>query len=220
MWHQRSTFMFSEKIGGKLPERVRETIIQRQCEAERLIGWVQLVLVSFFAVLFAVAPPPAEMVPYQLEPWAIGLYLAFTLIRLACAYRNYTPPWLLVISVVMDIGVLMALIFSFHIKYMQPPSFYLKSPTVMYVFIFIALRALRFEPRYILLTGAAAVVGWLALVLFVVFGVDGDTMVTRNYVTYLTDNAILIGAEIDKMLSIVVVTLVLAGAVLRAQRTF
>jgi adenylate cyclase len=116
----------------------------------------------------------------------------------------------------MDIAVLMALIWSFHVKYMQPPSFYLKAPTVMYVFIFIALRALRFEPKYILITGAAAVVGWIVLVLFVVLGPDGGTMVTRNFVTYMTDNAILIGAEIDKMLSIVVVTLVLAAAVPRA----
>ncbi len=51
------------------------------------------------------------------------------------------------VSVVMDMGLLMALIWSFHIQYMQPPSFYLKAPTMVYVFIFIALRALRFEPR-------------------------------------------------------------------------
>lgn len=220
MWQKLSTFLFGEKVEERLPERVRVAIHQRQCEGERLIGWVQLVLVSFFATLFAIAPAPAEMVPYQLEPWAIGMYLVFTLIRLACAYRNYLPAWLLVISAVMDIAVLMALIWSFHVKYMQPPSFYLKAPTLMYVFIFIALRALRFEPKYILITGAAAVVGWTALVLFVVMGPGGGTMVTRNYVTYLTDNAILIGAEVDKMLSIVVVTLVLAGAVLRAQRAF
>ena len=220
MWHQASTFLFGEKVEDKLPERVREAIHQRQCEGERLIGWVQLGLVGFFATLFALAPPPAEMVPYQLEPWALGVYFGFTVLRLVCAYRNYLPSWLLVISAIVDIAVLMALIYSFHVKYMQPPSFYLKAPTVMDVFIFIALRALRFEPKYILITGAAAVVGWIVLVLLVVLGPDGGAMVTRNYVTYLTDNAILIGAEIDKMLSIVVVTLVLAVAVLRAQRAF
>lgn len=220
MWQRFSTFLFGEKVESRLPERVREAIVQRQCESERLIGWVQLVLVCFFGTLYVVAPPPAEMAPYQLEPWALAMYFGFTLLRLICAYHNYLPAWLLVASVIMDIGVLMALIWSFHIKYMQPPSFYLKAPTLMYVFIFIALRALRFEPKYILLTGAAAVVGWTTLMLFVVLGEDGGAMVTRNYVTYLTDNAILVGAEIDKMLSIVVVTLVLAAAVLRAQRTF
>ena len=44
-------------------------------------------------------------------------------------------------------------------------------------------------------------------------------MITRNYVTYLTSNAILIGAEVDKILSILLVTAVLVVAILRAQRT-
>ena len=35
-------------------------------------------------------------------------------------------------------------------------------------------------------------------------------MITRNYVEYLTSNAILIGAEIDKIISILVVTTILA----------
>jgi adenylate cyclase len=91
LWQRLSTFLFGEKIGDKLPERVGAAIEQRQHESERLIGWVQLLLVSFFATLFAVAPPPAEMAPYQLEPWTVGTCFVFTLVRLACAYRNYLP---------------------------------------------------------------------------------------------------------------------------------
>jgi len=44
-------------------------------------------------------------------------------------------------------------------------------------------------------------------------------MITRDYVTYLTSNAILIGAEVDKILAIALVTGVLAVAISRAQRT-
>ncbi len=220
MWRRLCNFLFGQPVPGVLPARVQETIEAQQLHSERLIGWVQLVLVFVFGTLYAVAPPPAEMAEFRLEPWALGIYFTFTLIRLVCAYNDYVPNWLLIISVIMDIGVLMALIWSFHIKYAQPPSFYLKAPTLMYVFIFIAIRALRFEPKYIVYTGAAAIVGWLALVLYVVLGEAGETMVTRNYITYLTQNSILIGAEIDKMISIVVVTMVLSGAVVRAQRVF
>ena len=220
MWRQVSNFVFGEEVPGDLPARVQDTIQLSQVESERLIGWVQLFLVMVFGALWAVAPPPAEMAEFRLEPWAIGIYFVFTVIRLICAYNHYLPTWLLVISVIMDIGVLMALIWSFHIKYAQPPSFYLKAPTLLYVFIFIAIRALRFEPKYILLTGAAAALGWAVLMLYVIFGEAGESMVTRNYITYLTQNSILIGAEIDKMISIIVVTLVLAAAVLRAQRAF
>jgi adenylate cyclase len=101
---------------------------------------------------------------------------------------------------------------------MQPASFYLKAPTMLYFFIFIALRALKFEPRFIILSGAAAGVGWLILVLYVIWSVPEDMMITRNYITYLTSNAILIGTEVDKILSIAFVTFVLAVAIVRAQR--
>ncbi len=92
---------------------------------------------------------------------------------------------------------------------MQPASFILKAPTLLYVFIFIALRALRFESRFVIASGIVAAVGW-ATVIFYVTRIDpGDNMLTRSYVEYLTSNSILIGAEIDKILSILLVTAVL-----------
>ena len=60
------------------------------------------------------------------------------------------PAWFLTLSVAADLTLLMMLIWSFHIQYDQPASFYLKAPTLLYVFIFIALPALRFEARFVL----------------------------------------------------------------------
>ena len=218
MWSHLTQFVFGERLDSDLPQRVRDSVAKQQIESEKLISWVQLVLVLIFSVLYALAPSTAAEAPFQPVPWALSLYFLFTVIRLGCSYKPYLPAWLLVVSVIMDIGLLMTLIWSFHIQYMQPPSFYLKAPTMIYVFIFIALRALRFEPRYIVLAGAAAAIGWLVLVFYVIFAVPEDTMITRNYVTYLTSNAILIGAEVDKIISILLVTAVLAVATLRAQR--
>ena len=219
MLQEFSVFVFGERVQSDLPERVRESIAMQQIESEKLISWVQLLLVLIFATLFAFAPSTAPEVGYQPVPWALAGYFVFTMIRLIGSHRGKLPDWLLVVSVVIDISLLMALIWSFHIQYMQPASFYLKAPTMIYVFIFIALRALRYEPRFILIAGATAAIGWLFLVLYVIFSVPEDPMITRNYVTYLTSNTILIGAEIDKILSILLVTAVLAIAILRAQRT-
>ena len=58
-------------------------------------------------------------------------------------------------------SLLFGLIWSFHLQYGQPPSFYLKAPTLLYVFIFIALRALRFAPTYVLAAGLTAALGKL-----------------------------------------------------------
>nr|NIO40731.1 adenylate/guanylate cyclase domain-containing protein [Burkholderiales bacterium] len=113
--------------------------------------------------------------------------------------------------------ILLVAIWSFHVQYGQPAAFYLKAPTLLYVFIFIALRALSFSPRYLLVTGLAAAIGWLALVVFAVTEPDGMQRVTRDYIEYMTSASILIGAEIDKIISIIVVTVVLAIAVTRSQ---
>jgi hypothetical protein len=46
--------------------------------------------------------------------------------------------------------LLLVLIWSFHIQYMQPPSFSLTATTLLSVFIFIALRALGVDAGYVL----------------------------------------------------------------------
>ncbi len=218
MWEKLKVFIFGERLQVNLPERVRDSIALQQVESEKLISWVQLMLVVIFGALYTLAPKTAVGAPFQPVPWALSAYFMFTLVRLVGAHKGQLPNWLLMVSVIMDMGLLMILIWSFHIQYMQPPSFYLKAPTMVYVFIFIALRALRFEPRFILVAGVTAAVGWLSLMLYVLFSVEGNPMITRNYVTYLTSNAILIGAEVDKILSILLVTAVLAIAIMRAQR--
>jgi adenylate cyclase len=203
-----------------LPPRVLDDIARQQDRSERIISSVQLAIVLTFGTLFLIAPRPTEAaLAFDLVPWALVAYLAFTLVRLWASWRVRLPGWYLTLSVIIDMTLLMALIWSFHRTYQQPPSFYLKTPTLLYVFIFIALRALRFDARYVLIAGAAAIVGWSILVWYAVSYAPAHTMVTRNYVEYLTQNAILIGAEFDKILSIGLVTLLLALAVRRARGT-
>jgi len=220
MWQNCFKFIFGEPIEGDLPERVRLAIKQQQDNSEKLIGWVQLLLGIIFLTLYTISPSTSADANFQPVPWALAFYISFTIIRLIVSHKKSLPRWFLTVSVIVDIGLLMSLIWSFHIQYMQPPSFYLKAPTMIYVFIFISLRALRFQPGYIVLAGTAAAIGWLLMVLYVIVSVPGDPMITRNYVQYLTSNAILIGAEVDKIIAILLVTAVLAIAVLRAERVF
>jgi adenylate cyclase len=112
--------------------------------------------------------------------------------------------------------LLLGLIWSFHLQYQQPPSFYLKSPTLLYVFIFIALRALRFEARYVVAAGLVAAAGWTGLASYAIY-TTGTEMVTRDYVYYMTNNAVLVGAEFDKIISILLVTAIIAVAINRAR---
>ncbi|MEE8507107.1 MAG: adenylate/guanylate cyclase domain-containing protein, partial [Kiloniellales bacterium] len=213
--------MIRRLLGGRkatLPERVRKAIQEQGDATERLIGWVQLAVVLTFATLYTISPKtfPAEQA-FQPVPWVIGAYMVFTVIRLSLAYRMSLPGWFLIVSIVIDMSLLFGLIWSFHIQYMQPASFYLKAPTLLYVFIFIALRALRFEARFVLVAGVVAALGWLVLVLYVITVDPGDNMITRDYIAYMTSNSILLGAEFDKMVSILVVAIILGVALMRGR---
>jgi len=128
------------------------------------------------------------------------------------------PNWLIYVSVVAAMLLLLGLIWSFHLLYELPVCFYLPAPTLLYVFIFIALRALHFEVRFIALAGIVAAIGWSLMVLYVVTIDPNDPMITRDYVEYMTSNSVLLGAEFDKIISIIMVTLILSVAIARARQ--
>ncbi len=181
---------------------------------------MQLTIVVLWGMMYIVSPKvyPADS-PFSPVPWALTAYLLFTVLRLFLAYRRQLGTGMLTCSVIIDIALLTALLVSFPTQYVQPPSFVLKIPTWMYIFIFISIRALRFEARYVILTGICSSLAWLGVVIYAVMQSPAEAGITRDFVDYMTGNRILIGAEIDKLVTIVAVTAILALAIRRAQRT-
>lgn len=206
--------------GQRLPQRVQDLIERQEHGSERLIGWAQLAVALTFAALYLVAPRPTDagMAMYQPVPIALSAYLLFTAGRLLLSYRGFLPGWLVIASILTDMALLLGLIWAFHVQYGQPAAFALKIPTFIYVFVFIALRALRFDHRYVLSAGLFAAVGWLVLVTAAIEQSPPDA-ITRNFVDYLTSNHILVGAEFDKVFTILIVTAILTIAVWRARTT-
>ena len=206
----------------RLPERVRAAIHRQEVESQRLISLLQLGVVLFFMLLAALQPEqPASVRTLRIVdpvPLVLGGYALFTLVRLYLSWRERLVPWFLYLSIVVDMALLLALIWSFHIEYGQPPSFYLKAPTMIYVFIFIGLRVLSFRARYVMVAGLTAAAGWAMLAAYAVHGSGGREMITRDYVEYMTSNSVLVGAELDKIIAILVVTVVLAVAMSQARR--
>jgi len=203
----------------RIPERVLNAISAQQEASEKLVGWVQMAVVFFFGLLYAVSPKTfSRDMTFEPVPWFVAVFLGFTIIRLYLAYRRQLSAPLLYLSVVIDMGLLLGMIWSFHLQYEQPPPFYLKSPTLLYVFIFIALRALRFEARYVIAAGIVAAVGWTAMALYAALATGGTSVVTRDYVHYLTSNSVLKGAELEKIIIILAVTSIIAAAITRAHK--
>jgi adenylate cyclase len=203
----------------KLPERVREAIRQQQERSEILIAWVQFAILGLLATIYESTSMPVGVVQYEeLETVILGIYGVFSLIRLVLAHLRLMRSGMLYVSVLADMTLLMALIFSFHLKYAQPAAFYLKVPSLLYVFLFIALRALRFEARFVLFSGFTAIVGWIVLVYYVTTGYGGpENPYTDDFVDYMTSNTLLLNAEINKIIAIALTTIVLALAIARAR---
>ena len=204
----------------RLPARVQRLIDAEEEKSERLITWVQLAILTVFGALYFVAPRPPDAGATMFEPVPVVLapYALFTLLRLWLTHRGFMPGWFLVLSMLVDVTMLWALIWTFHLDYGQPAGFSLKVPTFIYIFVFIAVRALRFDARFVASMGAFAAVGWVGLVAYAL-AVGGPEMITRNFVEYLSGPYILIGAEFDKVVTIAVVTGVLSLAVWRGRST-
>ncbi len=219
MLERLRTWLFEAGGRQQLPDRVRDTIRRQQERSEILIGWAQLLIVCFLGIAYESTAMATGVVQeeYSFEAQVFVLYGLFAIGRLVLAYRRALPEWLLYVSVVADMSLLMGLIYSFHYKYAQPAVFYLKAPTLFYVFVFIALRALRFEARFVVFAGVTAAAGWIVLILYALGGRGGPDNATTDFVEHLTSNAFLIQAEADKLLAILLTTAVLAVAISRAR---
>lgn len=205
----KSNFLRSRDL-STLPGRVQHALRERERANEVMVRIIQLMIVLMFSVLYSLATKTGHAADFQPVPYVLGGYIVLSFIGLFWAARTNLPNWSVYCSILFDFTLLYALMISFHFQYEQPPSFILKAPTLLYVFIFISLRALRLEWKFVVAAGLTAAIGW-SLVIYYVTAIDPqDTMITRSYVQYLTSNSILIGAEVDKIISILAVTGILA----------
>ena len=198
---------------SKLPRRVLGAIHERERANEILARIIQLAIVLLFLFIYLISPKTSPAEAFYPVPYVLGTYLVFSLIGFFWALKKELPDWAIYCSILFDFALLYGLMISFHMQYMQPASFILKAPALLYVFIFIALRVLRFESKFVLTAGTVAALGWFGMIFYVTKVDPGDNMLTRSYVEYLTSNSILIGAEVDKVMSIFFVTIILALSV-------
>lgn len=201
----KSSFLRSRDM-NQLPERVQISLRQRERANEVVVRIIQLAIVLMFSILYSLAAKTSQEANFHPVPYVLSGYIVLSLIGLMWSIRTELPSWSVYCSILFDFILLYSLMISFHIQYEQPASFILKAPTLLYVFIFIALRALRLEWKYVAAAGIAGAIGWLLVVIYVITNEPENTMITRSYVQYLTSNSILIGAEIDKIISILAVT--------------
>ncbi len=209
------TGLWPSPARATLPAQVAASIEKNDDLSEVLVRLIQFTVFALWGLFYLAAPKPNPDTVSQV-PWVISFYLCFTLATLLVAVFRRLPRPIIYASILIDMAMLTYLIWSFHIQYDQPASFSLKVVEVANYFVLIGLRVLRFEARFVVAAGLTAASCWGLLVYYTVAHDPVDPMITRDYVTYLTSNSVLIGAEVSKIISMLMFTAILAIAVRRA----
>jgi len=202
----------------RLPPRVQALVDTELQRADILGAWIVFAVASFLGFLYLVAPKARDVMSGPAPvPIVVALFLVLSLVRLRMAYWAPLSRTAQIVFILVDFALLYGLIWSFHLQYNQPAAFYLKAPTFLFVFLLIAVRALRFEPLVVMMSGLIAAVGWAAMAAYALQNTP-EPAVTRDFIAYLTGNLVLVGAEVEKIVAILLVTGVLTLAIVRGRR--
>ncbi len=205
-------------ISNTLPQRILSDISKQQFQSELLVAAVQLIILILFFVLYLSTPVSfAADAPVRATALGLSLFTILVLLRLWFAATHQLNHGLLAFFVIAEMSVLIFTIWAFHLQFESQPSLYLKSTALFYVFIVIALRCLRFEPLWVILSGTTAAIGWIILIIYAIRE-SPTNPITWDYVTYMSSSKIHLGGEFDKVLSIIMVTIILSLVLVRARR--
>jgi adenylate cyclase len=201
-----------------LPEELLVQVEQQRQKSELLIGWLQLAIVLVMGLLYFSIPAAAPVVVLpSFVPALMIAYTAFAAVRMGLAAENKVGAGLEVMSILLDTALILGFIWASHLSYALPAAAYLKSPTMLFLFVIITLRTLSYEPWQVLFAGLAGILGWAGLLAYALSREGSELLLTLDYGVYSSSAAIHFGAELQKMMALLVVTLVLTIGVARGR---
>jgi adenylate cyclase len=191
-------------------------IEKHEAKHEIVVSAVRCILIGFLGVLYLLAPKGfTQTNSFEPVKWLLILYFPLLCFRLYLAVRNRLSPVLTYLGIALDVIAISSLIYSFHIQYGQSPAFSLKAPTFIYFLLFIVLRSLSYNFKYVVTTGVLAALSWALLVGLAIY--QGEP-ITHYYVEYLSQNKVLVRTEVDKILILLLATGLLAYGVIRTKK--
>ncbi len=198
-------------------ERLSDFMSSYDARGERAVAAAQGAIALFVLILHVGARIGTDQATINF--WvvnALSALIASSALRARLSRcQNLPERWLNVLNVV-DVTVFLLLIWSYQFAYDHPAGGVLKAPSISILFVLVALRALRFHPLPLIVTGCAAAGGWLILLLAAI-SLNGAESRTHDYVAYLTTHKILVGAEVEKIVALLSLVLFLAFATHRAR---
>ncbi len=198
---------------------VLEEIRKYEDRSERLIAFLQMGFVIIMGLFYTISPKGFDetSVVFRPVPTVIGIYVPILIVRAILSFFEKMRGIALHIFTFLDIAIIISLIWVYHIQYQSDPAISLKAPTYVFLLVFIAIRSLRFRANYLVTALLTSLIGWVGLLVYSIMNLGGAS-VTSSFVDYATNNAILIGAEVEKMIGIVLVGIVLYLGVHRSKQ--
>jgi adenylate cyclase len=191
-------------------------VLREEKNSEITSALVQLVFILLLLVVYFISPKGFEAgTPGAFEPilWISIIYVPVLILRLWKAISLNLNQTVGYVFILVDVAILTALIFSFHIQYGGNFNLSLKAPTFLYYFLFIAMAALSYDGKRVWVAGLSSMFVWSVLVGYGFF--YSDLVQTRSYSDSILPNSLLLGVEIDKIIALFVVTSVLYLSVRR-----
>jgi len=191
---------------------LQQILLDHDVRAEKAIALAQAGICAFILAVYGVAYYIGSLPKLNLWVPAITISLILTsLLRNLAARTTPFPKGLFDLINIVDIVIFLSLIWSYQFSYDMAAGSVLKAPSMTFLFVLIGLRALRFHPMPIIITGSSAAIGWGLMIWFSVLR-DGPQNFTHSYSNYLVSENILVGAEVEKIVALGALTVVLAFA--------
>jgi signal transduction histidine kinase len=180
-----------------------------------VVGGHGFIIAALAFAYFAAPAPEGRLLEYFDVVWAsLGIFALLWLFRAVSALQRPLSPLVAAGLTIAEFTVLFAMIAAFQIRYGHEYELLLKSPTLQYVYVFLAIQIFRFDKTQMLVAGFSAVGGYLAFG-FGVAWIAGPEAFTSDYVEYLEGPYLLRGAIFENALALAFVTVGLLVAVHR-----
>ncbi len=200
---------------------ISRSIITRKVEeenskAEIIASLAQILFLAFILTVYLLSPKGFRNTSFEPVIFAFYVYAPILTLRLFLSLRRTLREWMIYVFLLFDVMVLTTLIWSFHIQYEAPLTLSLRSPTFLYFFIFMALRALSFRVAHVLFLMTAFLAAWAGMIWLAMS--SSDLRLSKNFKDYIQPDTFILGVEIDKMLALSLVGVILGLSIYRKRQ--
>ena len=184
---------------------------------QRVLDTISFLVPAFLFSAFVLSPKASDLQNVLIQVGVLSLFLVGSGVRLVSGWRRLRSFRFQVGSALFDIGCLFAFLAIIPIAYGSPFAISLKAPTASLLYVFIVARVVLFDVRLVVWSGVSAAIGWGGLTVLSIVE-PGSPGITREFAEYTMSDKILIGAQVEHVISILLVTIVSAAVVNAYQR--